>query len=339
MVVAMPPGRPPNMSELAKIAGVSVSTVSRALAGSEAINIDTRTRIAALANEYGFEANRLARNLRMQRTEAIGVIIPLGHQADQPLTDPFFLTMIGHLADALSDRGYDMLLKRIVPGDDRWLDRIMMAGTIDGAIIIGQSDQEATIDRVAQRYPKIVVWGAALPDQHYVCVGSDNRLGGAIATQHLIDQGRRRLLFLGDSAAPEIAEREAGFRATCDAAGIGPDAHSLRVGLVGDSAYQQVLAAIERDDAVDGIFAASDVIAIAAIRALHASGRRVPEDVAVIGFDDVPIAEHLIPALTTVRQDVAQGAELLVSKLFELLKGRATQSIEMSPTLMKRQSA
>ena len=339
MVVAMPPHRPPNMSELAKIAGVSVSTVSRALAGSEAINIDTRTRIAALANEHGFEANRLARNLRMQRTEAIGVIIPLGHQADQPLTDPFFLTMIGHLADALSDRGYDMLLKRIVPGDERWLDRIMMAGVIDGAIIIGQSDQEATIDRVAQRYPKIVVWGAALPDRHYVCVGSDNRLGGAIATQHLIDQGRRRLLFLGDSAAPEIAEREAGFRATCDAAGIGPDAHSLRVGLVGDSAYQQVLAAIERDRDVDGIFAASDVIAIAAIRALHASGRRVPEDVAVIGFDDVPIAEHLIPALTTVRQDVAQGAELLVSKLFELLKGRATQSIEMSPTLMKRQSA
>ena len=149
MVVAMPPHRPPNMSELAKIARVSVSTVSRALAGSEAINIDTRTRIAALATEHGFEANRLARNLRMQRTEAIGVIIPLGHQADQPLTDPFFLTMIGHLADALSDRSYDMLLKRIIPGDERWLDRIMMAGVIDGAIIIGQSNQEATIDRVA----------------------------------------------------------------------------------------------------------------------------------------------------------------------------------------------
>ena len=327
------------MSELAKIAGVSVSTVSRALAGSEAINIDTRTRIAALATEHGFEANRLARNLRMQRTEAIGVIIPLGHQADQPLTDPFFLTMIGHLADALSNRGYDMLLKRIIPGDERWLDRIMMAGVIDGAIIIGQSNQEATIDRVAQRYPKIVVWGAALPDQHYVCVGSDNRLGGTIATQHLIDQGRRRLLFLGDSAAPEIAEREAGFLSACAAAGIGSEAHLLRVGLAGDSAYQQILAAIERDRQVDGIFAASDVIAIAAIRALHASGRRVPEDVAVIGFDDVPIAEHLIPALTTVRQDVVQGAELLVSKLFDLLKGRATQSVEMSPTLIKRQSA
>ena len=339
MVVAMPPHRPPNMSELAKIAGVSVSTVSRALAGSEAINIDTRTRIAALATEHGFEANRLARNLRMQRTEAIGVIIPLGHQADQPLTDPFFLTMIGHLADALSDRSYDMLLKRIIPGDERWLDRIMMAGVIDGAIIIGQSNQEATIDRVAQRYPKIVVWGAALPDQHYVCVGSDNRLGGTIATQHLIDQGRRRLLFLGDRAAPEIAEREAGFLSAAAAAGIGADAHSLRVGLVGDSAYQQILAAIERDRQVDGIFAASDVIAIAAIRALHASGRRVPEDVAVIGFDDVPIAEHLIPALTTVRQDVAQGTELLVSKLFDLLKGRATQSVEMSPTLIRRQSA
>ena len=335
----MPPQRPPNMSELAKIAGVSVSTVSRALAGSTAINIDTRTRIAALANEHGFEANRLARNLRMQRTEAIGVIVPLGHQADQPLTDPFFLTMIGHLADALSDRGYDMLLKRIVPGDERWLDRIMMAGVIDGAIIIGQSNQESTIDRVAQRYPKIVVWGAALPDQHYVCVGSNNRLGGTIATQHLIDQGRRRLLFLGDSAAPEIAEREVGFRSACAAAGIDHDAHSLPVGLVGDGAYQQILAAVEQDREVDGIFAASDVIAIAAIRALHASGRRVPDDVAVVGFDDVPIAEHLVPALTTVRQDVAQGAELLVAKLFELLEGRATASIEMPPQLVVRQSA
>lgn len=328
-----------NMSELAQLAGVSVSTVSRALAGNTLINQTTRNRITVLAQELGFQPNMRGRNLRLNRTDAIGVILPLGHQTDQHLTDPFFLTLIGYLADELSDRGYDMLLKKVVPADDLWLQQFVASGRVDGVIVIGQSNQAEAIDRVARSFLSMVVWGAALPGQHYVSVGSDNVSGGALATRHLVDRGCRNLLFLGDSDAPEIGQREIGFRRTCAEAGLESSAHSVRVGLVAETAYQELLGILDSEVEVDGIVAASDVIAIAAIRALEVRGRRVPTDVAVIGYDDVPMAAHLTPQLTTVRQDLAQGAQLLVQKLFELIEGRRAISAQMVPMLMVRETA
>ena len=333
------PKRAENMSDLARIAGVSVSTVSRALAGNVLIKADTRERIMTLAREHGFQPNMVARNLRLKRTQAIGVILPLGHQADQHLTDPFFLTLIGYLADALSDRGYDMLLRKVVPSDDLWLDRIVTSGRVDGVILIGQSNQAEAINRVAERYDPLVVWGARLPGQDYVTVGSDNVNGGAMATRHLIAKGCKRLLFLGDDTAPEIAQRKAGFDQVCAEAGLGTNAHGIRVGLVADVAYQELLGAIGGEPQVDGIVAASDVIAIAAIRALETLGRRVPDDVAVVGFDDVPISQHVVPPLTTIAQDLKQGADLLVSKLLLLIAGERVDSEQMRPELVKRRSA
>ena len=333
------PKRAENMSDLARIAGVSVSTVSRALAGNALINRATRDRIARLAQEHGFQPNILARNLRLKRTEAIGVILPLGHQADQHLTDPFFLTLIGYLADALADRGYDMLLRKVVPDDDLWLDRIVAAGRVDGVIVIGQSNQAAAINRVAATYRPLMVWGAMLPDQRYITVGTNNFHGGMLATDQLIQQGRRRLLFLGDDNAPEIAQRKAGFDQACAKAELGAIAHVIRVGLVADVAYQDLLIAIGEESQVDGIVAASDVIAIAAIRALETLGRTVPDDVAVVGFDDVPISQHVVPPLTTVAQDLHRGANLLVSKLLCLIAGETVASEQMPPVLVQRRSA
>lgn len=334
----MSAARPATMHELAKLAGVSVSTVSRALAGKSVINLETRQRILALAQSHGFQPNPVARNLRLRRTETIAVVLPLGHQADQHLTDPFFMTLIGHLADELAERGYDMLLKKIVPRDELWLQRFVESGRVDGVLVIGQSDQSAAIEAVARRYAPLVVWGARLPNQSYVTVGSDNFAGGAIATRHLIARGRRNLIFLGDNRAPEIAQREAGFRQACEEAGLGAAAHSVRVGLVGDRAYRDLLQIIDREAGVDGIVAASDVIAIAAIRVLEAVNRAVPRDVSVAGFDDVPLAEHVIPPLTTVRQDLELGARLMIEKLFAKIEGLAITSEMMAPELKVRLS-
>lgn len=333
------PKRAENMSDLARIAGVSVSTVSRALAGNELIKADTRERIMKLARDHGFHPNMLARNLRLKRTQAIGVILPLGHQADQHLTDPFFLTLIGYLADSLADRGFDMLLRKVVPVDDLWLDQIVTSGRVDGVIVIGQSNQAAAINRVAQGYSPLVVWGARLQRQAYVTVGSDNVGGGAMATRHLITKGCKHLLFLGDDDAPEIAQRKAGFDQACAEVGLGTNAHSIRVGLVADAAYHELLVAIGGEPQVDGIVAASDVIAIAAIRALETLGRRVPEDVAVVGFDNVPISQHVVPPLTTVAQNLQHGADLLVSKLLRLIAGEMVESEQMLPVLVQRRSA
>ena len=331
--------RPTTMNQLAKLAGVSVSTVSRALAGNPVINDRTREKVVALAREHGFQPNTVARNLRLRRTEAIGVVLPLGHQADQHLTDPFFLTLIGYLADELSQRGYDMLLKKIVPNNDHWLRQLAESGRVDGIIVIGQSDQEAELALVARTYKPMVVWGASLPGQAYVTVGSDNVAGGALAARHLIARGRRRLIFLGVNRAPELAQREAGFRLACDEAGLGASAHSLQVGLVAEHAYSELLDIIDREPEMDGIVAASDVIAIAAIRALEARKCSVPQDVAVVGYDDVPLAQHMVPTPTTIRQDLALGAHTMIAKLTGLIAGEPQSSTVMEPVLVVRQSS
>ncbi|MGL4312922.1 MAG: LacI family DNA-binding transcriptional regulator, partial [Sphingomonas sp.] len=253
------------MAELARRAGVSVSTISRALAGSPLVNQRTRDKVASLARELDFRPNAQARNLRLQRTNAIGVLLPLGHQRDQHLTDPFFLSMLGFLADAISERGYDMLLSKVIPQGDDWLDAIVDSNRVDGVVIVGQSNQAEAIDRTAQRYKRIVAWGALLPGQHYVTVGTDNRAGGRAAADHLIARGRRRLLFLGDHHAPEIQQRRAGFVDACEAAQIAGEATTLDIELVPEAAYERLQSHFTGSVAIDGIVAASDVIAMAAI--------------------------------------------------------------------------
>lgn len=138
-----------SISDIARLAGVSASTVSRALAGSKMISLDTRNRINDLAREHGFQLNQMARNLRLKRTNAIGIVFPLGHEVGQLVSDPFFIAMLGHVADGVTARGFDLLLTRIIPDDGGWLDGLVNSGRIDGAIVIGQSNQEEAILLIA----------------------------------------------------------------------------------------------------------------------------------------------------------------------------------------------
>ncbi len=327
-----------SLADLAKLAGVSPSTVSRALAGNTLISAATRERLVRLAREHGFQPNPMARGLRLGRTKAIAVVLPLGHETGQPLSDPFFITLLGHLADALTDRGYDLLLSRVIPANDGWLDALADSGRVDGVVVVGQSDQTAVLDRVAARYPPLVVWGARLSGQRHVTVGSDNRLGGEIATRRLIEGGRRRLAFFGNPDAPEIAQRREGFLAACRAAGLEGDSETVIAPLTADRAYRMIETRLAAGPVPDGVVAASDVIAMSALRALAERGLTVPGDVAVIGFDDVMLAAHTTPPLTTIRQDLARGATLLVELLMRAIAGEAIDSAVMQPTLVVRGS-
>ncbi|MDX5985180.1 LacI family DNA-binding transcriptional regulator [Sphingomonas echinoides] len=328
-----------SLVDLAQAAGTSVSTASRALSGHSSVNEKTRLRIQKLADAHGFQPNRLARNLRLQRTQSIGLVLPLGHEAGQHLSDPFFLSLLGHLADGLTERGYDLVLSRVIPHDGTWLDRLVDSGRIDGLILIGQSDQSAVIDKVAARYAPIVVWGARLPGQRYLTVGSDNRLGGARAAEHLIAIGRRRLLYLGNASAPEFAERLAGFQDAVSRAGPGVAAAALDLHMTPDAAHLAIAKYLTGHPAPDAIFAASDVVAMSALRALRERGLSVPQDVAVVGYDDVTLAAHTAPALTTIRQDLVVGAKALIEILFRRIAGEPAQSLQLDPQLIVRGSS
>ena len=330
--------RPQNIQELAKIAGVSTATVSRALTGAGKLSAATRERIQKLAADLQFKPSTTARNLRIGRTGAISVVVPIGHERTQHLSDPFFMTLISHVADQLADHGYDVLLSRVVPSDVDWLDRIARSGRVDGIIVIGQSDQALVLDQIARAYKPMVVWGAQIDGHAYCTVGSDNRLGGRMATEHLLAQGCRKLAFFGDPTVPEVEERLRGFRDALKASGDKVVGALLPVHFVPDMALATISDYLGIADRVDGIFAASDTIAMMTIQALAEHGRSVPDDVKVVGFDDLEIARHTLPPLTSVRQDLGRGAQALVEALLALMRDEAAASVLLAPTLTVRAS-
>lgn len=329
--------KPRTLADLAAMAGVSTATVSRALAGHPSVNANTQARIRALAAEHDVRPNQLARNLRLRSTGAIGLVLPLGHARTQHLTDPFFLTLLGFLADGLVERGYDILLSRVIPSGDDWLDRLVDSGRTDGVMLVGQSDQYDAIERVAARHPSLVVWGVHRAGQRQVTIGSDNAAGGRLAAAHFAEQGRRRLMFVGDPAPPEFADRLAGFVAGAAARGLAVEVVHSPMAPV--PALDTVRARLAAGAAPDAIFAASDVVAMSVLRALAEAGLAVPRDVAVVGYDDVTLAAHTVPPLTTVRQDLALGATLMIERMVQQIAGGVAESVVMPAELVVRGSS
>ena len=327
------------LADLARIAGVSPGTVSRALAGNSLVNAKTREKIEAIAREHGFRPNQMASKLRRQKTGVIGVAIPLGHDVRQQISDTFFMTLLGHLADELTEKGYDIMLRRVIPAkDEDWLDRFIGSGMVDGVIVIGQSDQFERIEDIADGYLPMVVWGNHQEGQRHCVVGSNNRLGGKLAAERLIASGAKNLAFLGDTQPIEFAARYAGAREIAEKMGI--PIRALPTHLSPDRTGEEIarhLREIERT--VDGIFAATDTIAVTCLKELRERGIEVPRRMKVVGFDDLPISSQTVPPLTTVRQDIAAGAKGLVDLLLRRLAGEDTESLVMPPHLIVRGTA
>ncbi|MCX9148441.1 LacI family DNA-binding transcriptional regulator [Erythrobacter sp. WG] len=328
------------ITDLARLAGVSAGTVSRALAGNSLVNTRTREKIVSLAREHGFRPNQMASGLRRQKTGVIGVVIPLGHDTRQQISDSFFMTLLGHLADELTHEGYDLMLRRVVPGDDPdWLDRFIGSGMIDGVIVIGQSDQFERIEEVADGYRPMVVWGNRQEGQHHCVVGTDNRLGGRLAAERLVAAGARALAFLGDTGPMEFAARFAGAQDIATRRGL-PPILPLPTHLSPDRAGEEIARHIAaHSGTIDGIFAATDTLAALCLIELRAQGIAVPQDVKLVGFDDLPIARQTVPPLTTIRQDIAAGARGLVDLLLRRLAGESTESLVLPPELVARATA
>ena len=327
------------MADLARMAGVSVSTVSRALADSPLLPLETRTHIRRLAAEQGFVIDQGARRLRLRRTETVAIVIPLGHEQGQPISDPFFLELVGHLADEITARGYDILLTRAPAPRPGWLAQLIQSARADGILVIGQSDQHAALNAAAESFLPLVVWGAVQPGQTYCSVGVDNFAAGRRAAEHLLAQGRTRIAFLGASQLPELKARMDGCRAALEDAGLPlPPELTVKTHLLETSVAAPVHALLRAKTPFDAVFAATDVIAAAAMRELQLAGMRVPQDVAVCGFDDVALAAHTNPPLTTIRQDLALGARALVDLLFRRLAGEPAPSVVMDAELIVRAS-
>jgi DNA-binding LacI/PurR family transcriptional regulator len=328
------------MADIARLAGVSVSTVSRALAGNPQINADTRERVSQLARSLNYTINVGAQNLRLQKSQTIAVVVPYDTRVRQHISDPFFLALVGGLADALTDRGYDMLLSRVDADSLDSAAALVEAGKAIGLVIVGQWRHHDQLNALAARRMPLVVWGGQLPQQLYCSVGGDNVQGGLLATRHLLQAGRRRVLFAGDPALPEVYLRREGWRQALREAGLQPDpALELVVPFETIAARERLDTRCASDLDFDAVVACSDLMAVQAVQALRAAGRAVPQDVAVVGYDDMAIATYTEPALTTVHQPVLLAGEELVEALLALLRGETVSPRTLPVHLVVRASA
>ncbi len=330
--------RTTRLEDLAGLAGVSISTVSRALNDSPSINQRTKEKVWALAREHDYPFRRYMAAAPTE-SPAIAVVVPQPQGREGWLSDPFFLELFAGVGEAARQRDCDFTVSHVAPMSYEDLKDLMGTMRVEGVIFLGQADLHPHLNRLAETEHRFAVWGAQLPGQNYCCIGSDNLLGGRRAALHLARLGRKRIAFLGDTEPPEAEQRWRGYQAGLVQAGLTPDPDlSVPAHFEVESAEASVDALIRKGVEFDGVVAASDLIALGAIRALKRSGRKVPGDVSVIGYDNVPFARYSSPALTTVAQDVSRAGRLLVSKLLDH-GGEGAMSSERVPTdLIVRES-
>lgn len=333
----------PTSFDIAQLAGVSQPTVSRALRGSTAVSESTRKRIEAIAQQLNYKVDKNASSLRRRETSTLALLFYEDPLPDSSMINPFFLAMLGSIVRASAARGYDLLISMQQFSSD-WHAEFEESRKADGIILLGHGDFAPYRGKLASLIAAdthFVRWGHHGSDALGPVVGSDNHQGGMTATQHLLSLGRRRIAFVGDSSDhyPELHNRYRGYCDALSAAGITPDP-TLQVdaNLTEQSGRAGIAELIARGVAFDAIFAASDLIAIGAMRGLEQSGRSVPSDVAVVGFDDISAASLTRPPLTTIQQDFARAGDALVAALIGTIRGEVLRAETLPTRLVVRQS-
>lgn len=303
------------IADVAQAAGVSMATVSKAVNNRYGVRAETAQRVRSIASELGYESSLVASSMRSTRTGVIGVLVPA--------FEPFSAEVLKGAGTALKSSDYDLLAYTPSDRDDRlgWEQRSLsrLSGTlIDGAILV-----TPTVVEVRADIPVVAI------DPHTGPVGlpsveSNSRQGAWSAVRHLIDLGHRSIGFLSGRADLRSSMlREAGYRQALAEAGIAFDARLVRVGgYEPEIAREPALDLLRQPGRPTAVFAANDLSAISIVEVAHELGLRVPEDLSVIGFDDVPEAARLDPPLTTVQQALHQMGATGMAMLLELLAGR-----------------
>ncbi|HWU49893.1 MAG TPA: substrate-binding domain-containing protein [Asticcacaulis sp.] len=327
------------LEDLARIAGVSVATVSRALNDSPAVNRVTKRRVWKIARDHNYVLNQ-DMPLSMSGSQAtIAIVIPPPHGREGRFSDPFYQEMISGVGEAARDMGCDLLLSHLTPRSQNDLVALMQNIKADGVIFLGQSYLHDRFNHLAETTRNFIVWGQALPGQKYCTVGSNNAQGGGRATAHLARLGRKRIAYFGETEGSEMKLRFQGYLNGLEEAGLDFDPRLVvQTHFELASAEAAALNLINKGVEFDALFACSDIIAFGAIQGLARAGRKVPQDVAVVGYDNIQLASLTRPALTTISQDMARAGKLMVSKLIGSISNDESHSEIVSTELVVRES-
>ena len=328
-----------SLGEVARAAGVSRATASKVLGGHPQVSESARQAVERAAAELGYLPNRAARSLAAGRSESVGVLIP--EPSSQLFGDPMLARLLGAIGEELSANGLQMVLFAPQSATDiERLDQYLAGGHVDAVLLLALHESESLLARLQARGIPMVFGGSPRTALLASYVDVDNHAGGRSATQHLVAQGRRRIAHIaGPRDGPAAGQRLQGYREALWNAGLRSDL--VEQGASdrdsGELAMARLLATQED---IDGVFAASDTMAAGAMWALQVLGRRVPDDVAVIGFDDSPIAMATQPPLSSVRQPVElMGREMAKLALsVSAVRGQAPRQIVLDPELALRES-
>ena len=335
----------PTLDEVARIAGVSRATASRAINGGSRVSASARRAVDDAVRSLGYVPNPAARSLVTRRTDSVAVIVP--EPDERVFSDPFFAGTLRGVNRVLATRDLQLVLLLATPGTEgnRTL-RYLSRGHVDGAVVVSHHRSDGLADHLAaMRLPSVFVgrpWAGA---DRVTYVDVDNVAGGRDATRLLIARGATRIgTIAGPADMTAAVDRLQGWQEAMAVAGLAADAVAFGdfTEVSGEAAARELLDS--RPD-LDGSVVASDLMAAGALRVLVERGRRVPDDVAVVGYDDLGVAERTSPPLTTVRQSIDEMAERATRLLLEQIDGTTgaapgrTMRVIIPPVLVRRESA
>ena len=342
------------MEKIAELAGVSLSTVSRSLNDSPEISQKTKARIRDICAKYGYNVNAAASSLRRQSPGSLGLVIPFAGAVEGDFNSPFILEMVGKITSISAEHGYDVIVSLSHQLGRLSKQKLYAAGKVDALIIIGQGHEHESLNRLHEEGVPFVVWGDMLErqlyptiggpnleKQLYATIGGDNLEGGRLATQHLLDTGRKNILFIGEFRLPEVHLRYHGHCRALNEAGLSNSqdgVFDITFSSVSD-ARRKIAELLSDRPGVDAICAASDFLGVAAIHALAEFGLNVPRDVAVTGYDDIYLADLSSPTLTSVHQDLDIGSQKLVEAAMALGRGEPAANFTVPTYLVERKSS
>jgi len=330
-----------SLSDIARLANVSISTVSRALNNSPLINVETRERIQAIARDHNFRMNASARNLRTRSSRTSAFVAPTYFPEFFSAEDLFGMGLLSGIGRGLQQVGYDLLIVHNDPRDSAWVHDYLESGRADGFILIQSTLKPANLKLLVESGAPFILWGVPVENYQYCSVTGDNFSGGVLATGHLIQTGRKRIAFLG---GPEdnrtVQTRLSGYEHALQNAGLLPDRNLIAFG---DYSYASGVRCmqhlLECAPDLDAVFVTSDLMAIGVIEAVQSRGGRVPRDVAVVGYDDLPIAEFNNLPLTTIRQNLQLAGRLLAENLIQHIQTGVITNVTTPVELVIRKSA
>jgi LacI family transcriptional regulator len=309
----------PTIKDIAEKAGVSIATVSKTINNYPDVNPKTREKILKIAKELNYFPNAVAKSLVQKKTNTIGVFF--GNKVNSGFDHPFFLDVISAIREVVGNAGYDLLVFTNKNKDRATYATLCRERSVDGVVLLltgeGKKRTEPLVELQESGIPCIAI-DIPLEGERCTYVESDNYSGAKQAVQHLIDLGHKRIAFIGgDEISKTSYDRLRGYQDALMENKIGFDPAMIRLGYFSkEKAKEETIRLMEQKPDITAFFAVSDEMAISVMQTVKSLGRRVPQDISVIGFDDIKEAEFSSPPLTTIRQDKyglgSQAASLLL---------------------------